>query len=287
MKAAKSLEAPAVNSSSRSSADIVSKPRVVIIGGGFGGLTAARHLRRAQFEVFVIDRTNHHLFQPLLYQVAAAALSPGDIARPIREILRHQRNATVLLGEVTGIDKQETTVELHDGERIAYDYLVVATGARHHYFGHSDWERHAPGIKTLRDALRIRERILGAFEKAERSAGTGRNEGALSFVVVGGGPTGVELAGAIAEIAYQTLVRDFRRIDPTRAKVYLLEADSRILPGGFDETLSRKAQEQLQRLGVQVMLNTLVTGGVAPHREAAGPSRPSGKSHRSARPQSP
>jgi len=236
------------------------RQRVVIIGGGFGGLTAARRLRRAPFEVFVIDRTNHHLFQPLLYQVAAAALSPGDIARPIREVLRHQRNATVLLGEVTGIHKQDRTVELRDGERIAYDYLVVATGARHHYFGHPDWERHAPGIKTLRDAIRIRELILGAFEKAERSAGSEGSEGALSFVVVGGGPTGVELAGAIAEIAHQTMVRDFRRIDPTRTKVYLLEAASRMLPGGFDEGLARKAQEQLERLGVQVMLNTRVTG---------------------------
>ncbi|MGH9460687.1 MAG: NAD(P)/FAD-dependent oxidoreductase [Vicinamibacteria bacterium] len=233
--------------------------RVVIIGGGFGGLTAARRLRRAPFEVFVLDRTNHHLFQPLLYQVAAAALSPGDIARPIREVLRHQRNATVLLGEVTGIHKQDRTVELRDGEPIAYDYLVVATGARHHYFGHPDWERHAPGIKTLRDAIRIRELILGAFEKAERSAGSEGTEGALSFVVVGGGPTGVELAGAIAEIAHQTMVRDFRRIDPTRTKVYLLEAASRMLPGGFDEELARKAQEQLERLGVQVMLNTRVT----------------------------
>jgi len=236
------------------------RQRVVIIGGGFGGLAAARRLRRAPFEVFVIDRTNHHLFQPLLYQVAAAALSPGDIARPIREVLRHQRNATVLLGEVTGIHKQDRTVELRDGERIAYDYLVVATGARHHYFGHPDWERHAPGIKTLRDAIRIRELILGAFEKAERSAGSEGSEGALSFVVVGGGPTGVELAGAIAEIAHQTMVRDFRRIDPTRTKVYLLEAASRMLPGGFDEGLARKAQEQLERLGVQVMLNTRVTG---------------------------
>ena len=235
------------------------RPRVVLIGGGFGGLRTARELRRADLDVVLVDKTNHHLFQPLLYQVAAAALSPGDIARPIREVLRHQANATVLLAEVTAIHKEEKTVEFREGERLPYDYLVVGTGSHHSYFGHPEWERYAPGIKTLRDAIQIRERILGAFERAERSAGSNEGEGELTFVVVGGGPTGVELAGAIAEIAYETMVRDFRRIDPTRAKVYLLEADARILPGGFDEKLARKAQKQLENLGVKVMLNTRVT----------------------------
>ena len=230
----------------------------MILGGGFGGLTAAKRLRRARVDVVLLDRTNHHLFQPLLYQVASAALSPGDIASPIREVLRGQENATVIMGEVTRIDKEKKAVELANGDLIAYDYLIVATGARHHYFGHPEWEQHAPGIKTLRDALRIRENILLSFEKAERCADPSTEERYLSFVVIGGGPTGCELAGAIAEIAHRTMLRDFRRIDPSRTRVYLVEAASQILPT-FGEELGRKAQRQLEKLRVNVLVNSKVT----------------------------
>ena len=230
----------------------------MILGGGFGGLTAAKRLRRARMDIVLLDRTNHHLFQPLLYQVASAALSPGDIASPIREVLRRQENATVIMAEVTRIDKEKKVVELATGEPISYDYLIVATGARHDYFGHAEWEQHAPGIKTLRDALRIRENILLSFEKAERCTDPSIAERYLSFVVIGGGPTGVELAGAIAEIAHRTMLRDFRRIDPSRTQVYLVEAASQILPT-FGEELGRKAQHQLEKLRVNVLVNSKVT----------------------------
>src|SRR3954471_18161429 len=196
------------------------RPRVVILGAGFGGLAAARALRRAPVRVIVIDRSNHHLFQPLLYQVATAALNPSDIASPIRRILRNQRNAEVLLAEARAVDVAGKRVELADGE-VAYDALIVATGATHSYFGHDDWERFAPGLKSIDDALEIRRRILSAFEAAEREPDVARRRAWMTFVIVGAGPTGVELAGTLAEVARHTLARDFRHIDPTLARVIL------------------------------------------------------------------
>jgi len=231
---------------------------VVIIGAGFGGLYAARALKSAPVRVTVVDASNHHLFQPLLYQVATAALSPGDIAYPIRAVLRHQRNASVLMARAVSVDTQQHKVILEDGE-IQYDYLILATGGRHAYFGHDDWEKLAPGLKTLEDALEIRRRILLAFEKAEREKDEARRRALLNFVVVGGGPTGVELAGAISEIARHVMVEDFRVIDPREARVLLLEAGPRILPA-FPEPLSRKAEDSLVRLGVEVRTGAAVTG---------------------------
>ncbi len=243
----------------------MSRQRVIIIGGGFGGLTCAQKLRRAPVDVIVLDRTNHHLFQPLLYQVASAALSPGDISAPIREILRNQKNATVLMAEVEGIDLQNQQVRLDSGELLGYDWLVVAVGARHSYFGHGEWERHAPGLKSLGDALEIRRRMLRAWEAAERSAiathGTQARADARSaptLVVIGGGPTGVEMAGAIAEIAQRTLRRNFRRIDPARSRVILLEGAERLLTA-YPSDLGESAQRQLESLGVEVRLSALVT----------------------------
>ena len=233
------------------------RPHVVVVGGGFGGLTAARGLRDAPVRVTLIDRHNHHLFQPLLYQVATAALSPGDIAVPIRGILRSQRNARVLLGEVHAIDLDRRLVRSDAGE-LRYDFLVVATGARHSYFGHPEWEERAPGLKTLADALEIRRRVLFAYEEAERTPDAAARDEWLTFVVVGAGPTGVELAGALAEIAQETLVRDFRLIDPRRTRILLLEAGPRVLPT-FHERLSDNAAERLRRIGVDVRLNTPVT----------------------------
>jgi NADH dehydrogenase len=232
-------------------------PHVVIIGGGFGGLTAARALRRAPARITLIDRRNHHLFQPLLYQVATAGLSPGDIAVPIRRILRRQRNATVLLAEATGIDLRHRKVLLSDGE-IPYDYLIVATGSTHSYFGHEEWRRAAPGLKTIEDALDMRRRIFVAYEAAERATDPGTQRAWLTFVVVGGGPTGVELAGALAEISRRVLHRDFRRIDPRQARIILLEAGPRILPT-FDAGLSEAAVRLLRRLGVEVRTGSPAT----------------------------
>jgi len=229
----------------------------VILGGGFAGLNAARALRREPVEVVLIDRRNHHLFQPLLYQVATAALNPSDIAQPIRKILRTQRNAGVALAEARAIDPARKVVTLADGE-LPFDFLVVATGATHSYFGHPEWERHAPGLKTLEDALAIRRRVLLAYEAAERETDEARQSAWLTFVVVGGGPTGVELAGALAEIARQGLRDDFRRIDPRRARVILIEAGPRILPG-FPERLSHSAVAQLARLGAEVLTGSAVT----------------------------
>ncbi len=236
-------------------------PHVVIIGAGFGGLKAARALNGAPVQVTVIDKRNHHLFQPLLYQVATASLSPADIASPIRAIVRRQDNIRVLLGEVTRIDVDQREVHLTgDGERvIPYDYLIVAAGARHSYFGHDEWETFAPGLKSLEDALEIRRRILLAFEEAERATSEELRDQLMTFVVVGGGPTGVELAGALGEISRYTLARDFDNIDPTWAKIYLLEAGPRILPM-FPESLARKAVTYLNRLGVRVRTGALVTG---------------------------
>jgi NADH dehydrogenase len=233
------------------------QPRVVIIGGGFGGLNAARELRKAPVAITLIDRRNHHLFQPLLYQVATAALNPSDIAAPIRRILRHQKNAEVLLAEAKTIDLDAQRIGLSDGS-IVYDYLIVATGARHSYFGHDEWTTHAPGLKSIGDALEIRRRILSAFEYAERETDAAKRQAWLTFVVVGGGPTGVELSGAICEIAKHALARDFRHIDPKSARVILLEGSDRVLPP-YDPSLSAKAQEQLEHLGVDVRTNCRAT----------------------------
>lgn len=226
------------------------RPRVVIVGGGFGGLDAARTLRRAPVQVTIIDRNNHHLFQPLLYQVATAGLSPADIAAPIRNILRYQRNAEVLMAEVTGIDTQQRCVRTHDLS-VPYDYLILATGARDSYFGHNDWQPYAPSLKSLTDATAIRRKILLAFEAAEMETDPDLRRVLLTFVLVGGGPTGVEMAGAIAELAHKALAADFRRIDPRAARILLLEAGPRILPT-FDPKLSQAAQRALERLGVEV-----------------------------------
>jgi NADH:ubiquinone reductase (H+-translocating) len=231
--------------------------RVVIVGGGFAGLWAARALRAAPVDITLIDRCNHHLFQPLLYQVATAGLAAPSIAAPLRHILRGQRNVTVRLGEVTDIDPAGRTVGV-DGERCPYDYLLVASGASHAYFGHEEWARHAPGLKTLADALHMRARFLTAFEHAENSDSPEVARDWLTFVIVGGGPTGVELAGTIAEIARHTLRREFRRIDPHTARVLLVEAGERILPA-FSPDLSESARRQLERLGVTVRTRAPVT----------------------------
>jgi NADH:ubiquinone reductase (H+-translocating) len=232
-------------------------PHVVILGGGFGGLQAARALARRPVRVTLVDRENHHLFQPLLYQVATAALSPGDIAKPLRSILRGQGNLRVMLGEATAIDVTNRSVRLADGH-LTYDYLIVATGARHSYFDHPEWESAAPGLKALDDAIEIRHRVLCAFEAAEWASTSASQRELLTFVVIGGGPTGVELAGAIAELARYTLAREFRRIDPMRARVVLLEGGPRILPS-FPPGLSTSAELALRRLSVEVRARALVT----------------------------
>jgi NADH dehydrogenase len=233
-------------------------PHVVIIGGGFGGLSAARALRRAPVAVTILDRRNHHVFQPLLYQVAMAVLSPGDIASPIRWILRHQRNVEVLLGEVGRIDPDRRIAHLTDGAEVPYDYLIVAAGATHAYFGHDDWLPNAPGLKTLEDALEMRRRVLLAFERAEREPDLVRQRALLTFVIVGGGPTGVELAGALAEIARRSLAKDFRHFDPSSSRILLIEAGPVVLPP-FPAPLRDAARRDLERLGVEVRTNTLVT----------------------------
>jgi len=235
----------------------MSPPRVVIVGGGFGGLYAARALGSAPVDVTVVDRTNHHVFQPLLYQVATASLSPSQIAYPIRGVLRGQRNTRVLLAEVVAVDVASRTVRLADGE-LPYDYLVLATGASHSYFGHPEWEALAPGLKTLGDALDIRGRILMAFERAERETDPARRRACLTFVVVGGGPTGVELAGAIGEIACKVMARDFRSFDSRDAQTILVEAGPRILPS-FPASLAAKAERSLERLCVEVRTGEAVT----------------------------
>lgn len=234
-----------------------SRPRVVIVGCGFAGMQAARALRKADADITVVDRRNHHLFQPLLYQVATAGLSPADIASPIRRIFRGQRNVRVLLDEVTGIDTGARTVHL-DHDRLDYDYLVLAAGATHSYFGHDDWQAVAPGLKTIDDATEIRRRILLAFERAEHEDSEPARRTELTFVVVGGGPTGVELAGAIKEIAAQTIPRDFRAIDTRTTRVVLIEGGNRLL-GSFDPSLSARAKRDLEKLGIEVILNTYVT----------------------------
>jgi NADH:quinone reductase (non-electrogenic) len=240
--------------------------RVAIVGAGFAGLEAARALRHAPVRVTVVDRRNHHLFQPLLYQVATAALNPADISAPIRHVLRRQENAEVVLGGVAAVDASRRVLRLDDGGEIAYDFLVLATGATHSYFGRDDWAPLAPGLKTIEDAVEIRRRVLLAFELAERARDEPRRRALLAFVVVGAGPTGVELAGALAEIASRTLAADFRHIRPESARVVLLEAAPRVLPA-YPEKLSAAAHEQLVRLGVEVRTGARVTaidaGGVS------------------------
>lgn len=238
---------------------MLTRPRVIVVGGGFAGLSAVHALRSAAAaDVLLIDRFNHHTFQPLLYQVATAGLAAPSIAAPLRHILRTQRNVTVLLGEVRGIDIGGKRIDV-DGVSHPYDFLVVATGSTHAYFGHDEWARYAPGLKTLDDALRIRARILTAFERAEATADPAEQMEWLTFLIVGAGATGVELAGTLAEIAHHTLKREFRHIDPAAAKVLLMEAGSRVLPA-FPPSLSAKAQHQLERLGVLVRTGHAVTG---------------------------
>ena len=236
----------------------MSVPHVVILGGGFGGLSAARTFRNQPVRVTLIDRRNHHLFQPLLYQVATATLSPGDIAAPIRWIFRHQRNLRVLLGEARSVDVAARRIQLEDGATLEYDYLLVATGASHAYFGHPEWAEHAPGLKTLEDALLIRRRVLLAFERAERETDPARQQELLTFVIVGGGPTGVELAGTLAEIAHRTLRDEFRSIDTARARIVLVEAGPTIL-SAFPERLRDAARRSLGRLRVEVREGAAVT----------------------------
>jgi NADH dehydrogenase len=243
--------------------------RVVIVGAGFGGLNAAQTLAKAPVSITVIDRKNHHTFQPLLYQVATAGLSPGEIAAPVRSILRRYKNVEVLMAEVTGFDLERRVVRTavqsdmgpgaeNDYQEIPYDSLIVAAGASHAYFGHDEWQALAPGLKTIEDALEIRRRVLLAFELAERRASAGEGNDPLNFVVVGAGPTGVELAGTLAEICRHALAQDFRTIDPSRARIHLIEGGPHVLPS-YPEDLSRSALEQLQRLGVEVLTSTLVT----------------------------
>jgi len=233
------------------------RPRVVILGGGFGGLEAAKALRRVAVDVTLVDRRNHHLFQPLLYQVATAALNPSNIAAPIRRILRSQKNLEVIMGEATAVDVDGRRVVLADGE-VPYDYLIVAAGATHAYFGHDEWARHAPGLKTIEDATDIRRRVLLAYEAAEREDDPDRRRAWLTFVIVGAGPTGVEMAGSLAEISRHVLSRDFRRFDTREARTLLVEAGPRVL-ASFPEDLSAKARAQLERLGVEVRTGTAVT----------------------------
>ena len=232
-------------------------PRVVVIGGGFAGLNLVRGLRRAAVEVTLVDRRNFHLFQPLLYQVATGSLSPAEISSPLRSVFKRQANARVLLGDVTGLDVANRRVVLSDGV-VDYDILVIAAGATHHYFGHPEWAAHAPGLKSIEDATAIRHRILLAFEAAEREPDAHRREGWMRFIVVGGGPTGVELAGALGEIANDTLEGDFRSIHPADAQILLIEAGDRVLPS-YAPSLSQSAERTLHRLGVTVRLRTAVT----------------------------
>ncbi|MGB5530151.1 MAG: NAD(P)/FAD-dependent oxidoreductase [Ignavibacteriaceae bacterium] len=232
--------------------------KVIIIGGGFGGLTATKELAKKDFNITVIDKTNHHLFQPLLYQVATAALSPADIAIPIRSAFSKNKNVEVLLGEVKSIDKEKKKV-FFNGSEIEFDYLIIATGSRHSYFGKDEWEKYAPGLKTLNDALKIRETILLSLEAAEKEKDPVKRQKYLNFVIIGGGPTGVELAGAISEIVNQNLIPDFRNIDASMTKVYMIEALPNIL-SSYPKSLSKRALEDLQKLEVEVILNEKVTG---------------------------
>ena len=257
------------------------RPRIVIVGCGFGGLEAARALRGAEVDVTLVDRANHHLFQPLLYQVATAGLPAPAIAAPVRHLFRDQPNVTTLLGEVTAIEAAARCVRLADGTVLPYDHLIVAAGATHSYFGHDEWAAYAPGLKTLADAFEIRRRVLVAFEAAEKEPDPARRAAWLTFVVIGGGPTGVELAGTLAEIARRTLPGEFRHIDPSRARILLVEGGPRLLQA-MPERLSASAQRQLEKLGVEVRVGARVTaidahglevqppGGAAPYRIESG-----------------
>jgi NADH dehydrogenase len=241
---------------------MTTRPRVLVIGCGFGGIEAVRALSQADVEITLVDRTNHHLFQPLLYQVATAGLSAPAVSAPIRHVLRPEMkrgNLTILKAEVRRLDVAHRTATLDGGEQVAWDHLIVAAGATHSYFGHDDWARHAPGLKTLADAFDIRARVIGAFESAERAGDDAAREGWMTFVVIGAGPTGVEMAGTMSEIARHTLRREFRRIDTTKARVILLEGADRVL-GAFVPQLSQRAREQLERLGVDVRTGSRVTG---------------------------
>ncbi|WP_310473860.1 NAD(P)/FAD-dependent oxidoreductase [Sandarakinorhabdus sp.] len=249
------------------------RPHVVIVGAGFGGLAATRALARAAVDVTLIDQRNHHLFQPLLYQVATAALSPADIAGPIRAIVSDQSNVRVLLDEVTGVDKAARQVELGSGRAVAYDWLIIATGARHSYFGHDEWAMHAPGLKTIDDATAVRRKVLLALERAETETDPDRRRALLTFVVIGGGPTGVEMAGAIAELAHQSVSRDFRSITPHCSRVILVDAGPRLLTA-FPDALSAAARDAIEQLGVEVRLNAPVTNIAHDHVEIAGVAVP-------------
>lgn len=233
------------------------RPHVVIVGAGFGGLAAAKRLAGREVDVTLVDRRNHHVFQPLLYQVATAALSPADIAAPIRGIFGQARNVRVILDEVTGADTPRNSVRLASGKELRYDWLILATGARHSYFGHEDWSAYAPGLKSIDDALAVRRKILLALEKAETETDARRREALLTFVVIGGGPTGAEMAGAIAELARRSVSRDFRSITPQCSKIILIEAGERVLPG-FAPQLSEAAEQSLEELGVEVRLGAPV-----------------------------
>jgi len=235
----------------------MNKKKVVIIGGGFGGITAAKQLKKYNLDITIIDKTNHHLFQPLLYQVATAALSPGDIAIPIRSIFKGLKNIEVIMAEVLSVNKEESFIQLKD-RKIYFDYLIMAPGSSHSYFGKEEWEKNAPGLKSLNDALAIREKILCSFEEAEIIKNKNEQEPYLTFVIVGGGPTGVEMAGAIAEIAKQTMLKDFKNINPIETKIYLVEAYQRILTA-YSEHLSEIAKKDLEKMGVYVVVNTKVT----------------------------
>jgi NADH dehydrogenase len=255
---------------------VTTRPRVVVIGCGFGGIEAVRALSKAEVEITLLDRTNHHLFQPLLYQVATAGLSAPAVSAPIRHVLRREMkrgNLTILKAEAQSIDVAGRAVTIDGGDRIAYDHLVVAAGSTHSYFGHDDWARYAPGLKTLADAFDIRARMIGAFESAERAGDDATRDAWMTFVVIGGGPTGVEMAGTMSEIAQHTLPREFRRIDSKRTRVVLLEGADRVL-GAFVDKLSQRAREQLERLGVEVHTGSKVTGidadGVTYEAAAAG-----------------
>lgn len=235
------------------------RKHIVIIGGGFGGINAARELKKTDADITIIDRTNHHLFQPLLYQVATAALSPGDIAVPIRSVLRKKPGLKVVYGTVTGINKDEQVVELEDGERISFDYLILAPGAQYHYFGNDHWKAYAPGLKTIRNALDIREKILLSLEQADRIDDPGLREPWLTFVIIGGGPTGVEMAGAIAEIAKHSMMADYDTFTPNETRIFLVEAGPKIL-SGYPDSLSERARQKLENMGVRVLTQTPVTG---------------------------
>ena len=246
----------------------IRRPKVVIVGAGFGGLEAAKRLANRDVDVTVIDRRNHHLFQPLLYQVATAALSPADIAAPIRSILAHAANIRVLLDGVCGVVAEANCVRLESGRVVHYDWLILATGSRHSYFGRDDWSRYAPGIKSIEDATAVRRRVLLALERAETESDSAARNALLTFVVVGGGPTGVEMAGAIAELARKSVSRDFRSITPHCSRVVLIEAGPRLLPS-FPERLSRLTHRALEQLGVEIRLGAAVTE-IGPHHVRCG-----------------